>query len=129
MPDKTTYVMYLIPGSFMPEEVSRTVDKRDTDSAAKQAPAEAFAFYFYDVIRQTVAVDGQDVTLSSRALNRSPRYYLDAVVLDADAVAALPGDHHILLSNMRANRWPRVVQCRTGNFQPLQDGDVVLQTA
>lgn len=46
--------------------------------------------------------------------------------LTTEDVERLPGDHSILLSNMRGNDWERVVRTRRGNFQPVEPGDVVI---
>lgn len=121
-PRTTTYVTYLLPGAFLSEELTREVPSRDANEAARNAPPSAFAFTFHDVVSAVVTVEGHEYTTRSVALNISPRYYIDAEVMDADAVAALPGDHRTLLLNMQG-QWPLVVRCRTGNFQPFEDGD------
>jgi hypothetical protein len=122
-----TYVEYQHPGSFYSEDESRAVDGRDPQRAAADAPDSAFAFAFYEVITAAVTVDREKVELRSRARRRSATYYIDGEVLDEHGVASLPGDHQILLSNMRGNGWSFVVKCRTGNFQPFDPpGDQVI---
>lgn len=44
-----------------------------------------------------------------------------------DQVRAMGFD--ILASNMRANGWPTVIRCRTGNWQPFDDDDRLLEVA
>lgn len=122
-----TYVEYQHPGSFYSEDIRRIVDRRDPQRAANDAPASAFVFTFFDVVVATALVDGEEVELRSRNRCRSARYYIDAEVLDEHDVESLPGDHHILLANMRSNGWSFVVKCRSGNFQPFDPpGDQVI---
>ena len=127
-PTVTTYVRSLSPGAFFPEDEAQVVSERDPATFARQAPASVFAFSFYDVASLDVDIDGQPVTLRSRAFGESGLYYIDAESLTAGDVEAMPGDHSILLSNMRGNGWATVLRCRTGNFQLLKDGDVVIST-
>src|SRR5262249_9742468 len=101
MTTTTTYVRYLLPGAFFPEESVREVADRGPQEAARNAPDGAFAFAFHD--RMSTTADG--VTLRSDPLNVSGRYYINAEPLTAGDVAALPGNHSILLANMRGNRW------------------------
>ena len=124
----TTYVRYLLPGVFMPEEAVREVGDRDPQRAAREAPENAFAFTFYDVVITTAEIGGKTLTLRSDPLNATGRYYIDPEVLNAADVEALPGDHRILLTNMRGNHWTTILRCRTGNFQPLEDGDTIIDT-
>ena len=124
--ETTTYVTYLLPGIMITEESVHAVAHRDPRQAAADAPADAFAFTFHDQVTATATVDGQEVPLTSRALNKSKRFYIDAEKLTYADVEALDGDHHILLANMRGNRWETMLRCRTGNYQPLEDGDQVI---
>jgi hypothetical protein len=125
-----TYVTYQEPGLLFPETSGRQVDHRDPQRAADEAPTNAYAFRFHDVVTTTVEVDGKPVeTRSVNPRNVSKTYYIDAKVLDAATVAALPGDHDILLSNMLGNRWEYVLLCRPGNFQPYdEETDVLVYT-
>jgi hypothetical protein len=126
-PKITTYIEYLYPGTFYSESSARVSPGRDPDRAAREAPESAFAFRFYGRAAAEITVDGQPVTLKSGEIRATGRYYIDAEALDAAAVAALPGDYSILLSNMRGNGWGVILRCRTGNFQPLQDGDEIVK--
>jgi len=126
--ETTTYVEYELPGAFVAEQERRRVTSRDPRAAAQEAPPQAFAFSFYDVVTATVDVDGEQVTTTSLNRNRSGRYFIDGELFDAAGIEALPGDHHILLANMRGNGWGHVVRCRTGNFQPFNSGDEIVST-
>jgi hypothetical protein len=122
----TTYVEYLYPGSFFPEESRRPVTERDPATIAREAAPGAFAFRFYDIVTTTVTTNGPAIELRRGAVNPTGRYYIDAEKLTAADVEALPGDHRVLLANMRGNGWDPILRCRTGNFQPLEDGDVLI---
>jgi hypothetical protein len=122
----TTYVEYLYPGIVMSETSARPVTGRDPARAAREAPDGVFAFRFFDKASVTADVGGEGVLLDSRPIRESGRYYIDAEKLSAEDVAALPGDHKILLSNMHSNGWAFVLRCCTGNFQPFNDGDSIV---
>jgi hypothetical protein len=121
-PVTTTYAEYYLPGIFVSETSRVPVTGRDPQQAAREAPPSAFAFRFCDVVTGTLGGTG----VSSGPVNASGRYYIDAEALTIAGVEALPGDHRILLDNMRINGWDQVVLCRTGNFQPLEPGDTIV---
>ena len=128
-PTVTTYVEYLFPGVLFPEESAHSVTERNPGRIAREAPEGVFAFRFYDVVTTTATTaGGEQVKLRSGAVNSTGRYYIDAEKLTAADVEALPGDHRILLSNMRGNGWDVILRCRTGNFQPLESGDVTISS-
>ena len=113
-----TYVEFEYPGSFFAETEVKAITKRDVRKA--KANKYAFAFRFFDIIEKEVTVGGEVKRVVSSRRNVSPTYYPGAKILDAKAVAKLPGDHGILLSNMRCNGWEKVVRTRRGNFQPFE---------
>lgn len=127
-PTTETYVRYFCAGFIVPEESSHRISERDSSAAARNAPASAFAFEFYDVMTTEAILGGRTVPMRSGELCKSTTFYIDAERFDADAVAALPGDHSALLDNMRINRWAEVARCRTGNFQPLRPGDALVSS-
>src|SRR5262249_36223663 len=124
----TTYVSYLMPGVFLSEEDVRKVSTRNPERDLEAAPTNSFAFFYYDVVTTIVDADGENVETTSGRRNISGRHYIDAKELDLDAVKALPGNHDALIANMEGNGWDPVLLCRTGNYQPLQDDDVLLTT-
>jgi hypothetical protein len=129
MTETVHYVTYYFPGILFPEESSKPVAVRNAQAAARSAPEGAFAFTFHDTVVTSTMVDGRAVTLSSKPMNKTGRYYIDAQPFTAGEVAALPGDHEILLSNMRASRWDTMLRCRAGNWQPLEPGDDIVHAA
>jgi hypothetical protein len=121
-----TYVRYFTPGTIVSNEGVREVPERNPYQIARDLPSGAFAFEFFDKLVAVGEEGGQEVALTSGERNKSGRFYIDAEKLTATDVEALPGDHSILLDNMRGNRWPAVLRCRTGNFQPMQAGDSII---
>ncbi len=123
-------VTYYLPGTFFAEDTTRRIgDGPDiVQRAAAGAPAGAFCFVLSTVLAADPVPDGEGGTLrvQPKTVETTGRYYLGGDILDRDGVAALDGDHRILLSNMDGNGWPRVVRTRFGNFQPFEAGDVVL---
>ena len=123
-PTTAIYVEYLYRGIIVSEASSRPVTDRDATRCAREAPAGAFAFRFYDEVTRIF----QGSPLRSGPLRESGWYYIDAERLTAADVAALPGDYSVLLDNMRSSGWAAVARCRMGNFQPMKSGDVVISS-
>jgi hypothetical protein len=65
-----------------------------------------------------------------RAKNKSGRYYIGGTLYTVEQLehrmAATGEDFKILASNMRGNRWGRVIECRTGNWQPFEADDWIV---
>ena len=125
-PVVTTYIRYLYPGTL--EGHDRAVANRDPEQAVRNAPEDAYGFTVSERISAVVHAgpDREPVTLSSPARRVSRPFFIDGTALDAEDVASLPGNHRILLDNMRVNRWERVIRCRTGNFLPFAAGDTLV---
>jgi hypothetical protein len=115
----TTYVAYQCPGSFFANEYFQEVDARNPQQQAKDAPDNAFAFFYFDVVKVIVSLEGEHIETGSRRLNISKTYYIDAELFTFNQVLQLPGDYSILLDNMQRNGLGLVVRCRTGNFEPF----------
>ena len=112
------YVTFYYPGIFFDEEETREIASRDDIGAI---PKGAFGYQVWD--REERDIDGE--VLRGTPKNHGPLTYFGRVYR-ADEVAALPGDHRILLSNMRSNDWPEVVQTRAGNWKLVEKNVRVL---
>jgi len=88
-------------------------------------PRNCFGFYFYDIYE---TVDPKGNPIFGPRENVSPMtYFGDPYNLDQiRALNAQDRKFDILLSNMEANSWSRVVKTRIGNWQPLDQGDKVI---
>jgi hypothetical protein len=128
-PHREKRVTYYLPGTFFSEDTTRPIDDGPglVERAATQAPPGAFCFTIQTVIASPPVPDGEGGTLAvvPKVVNRSGRYYLGGRLYDLDGVMAL-GGHDTLLSNMRGNGWARVIQTRSGNWQPFEAGDSLL---
>lgn len=126
----TTYVAYLLPGALFSEESTREVTERNPEEDIKQAPEYAFTFFYFDIVRTSVKVGDEQVSASSSRRNISNRYYIDAEVFDIEGVKALEGDYDSLIRQMEGDDgYDQLVRCRTGNWQPLHEQDVLLTTS
>jgi len=120
----------LYPGSFYPDE-GTPVPLADTSpgTALRAVPDDDswFAIEVYTAT-QKLWTDGEGGELWLTEVDRPHSSYriYKGEKLSVSDVEALPGDNRILLANMRGNRWDAVVRTRRGNFQPLEDGDVVV---
>ena len=114
-----TYVVFMLPGSFVSEQEVRKVDDR---CFPQDIPRAAFAFYFYDVFESIgprgEVVKGQPQNVSAKT------YFGEAFALER--VKSEVPHAEILISNMKVNGWDRVVWTRLGNWQPLEPDDVVI---
>lgn len=124
------FVTFLSPGSFVHEETRKAVESWDVEQAKVMArdiverySAKPFAFEFSTQGR------GPD-DLDSKEVARSPRYYLGGKIETlAEVEARATKEDRILISNMRANNWERVIT-NTNSWritQPLKPNDVVLE--
>ncbi len=114
-----TYCEILYPGSFFPEEQVIEVESRKPAEIAAEYPA-AFAFQFFDQVKQEVEVDGAKRIVSGDRKNLSPKYFPGGRTYTKQDVEALGPDYSILRSNMNNDGWGMVVKTRRGNFQPFQ---------
>lgn len=126
---KQDYVRYYYPGVITSETTRAGVPDRDPKREADNAPAPAFAFSYYTVVSALVAHgnSGSELLLESPEIEQSPMYYINARSLSAEDVSRLPGDHTILLDNMRANGWKQVWHCRRGGFHRRREDDVLIE--
>lgn len=123
------FVQFLSPGTFVSEMTEKPVDSWDVDAAVLMAAdiserydAKPYGFRF------TTRSRGID-DLDSKQIARSGIYYLGGKIETlAEIEARNDPDERILLSNMRANGYDRiVVNTNSWRFTAgLNDGDVVL---
>lgn len=121
----------LYPGSFFPEH-GRPVALHDADPETALAAVPDDGGWFALEVRTTpekLWTDGEGGEMwRTCGPSQGYRIYVGEALTAAD-VERLPDDHSILLSNMQGNGWDRVVRTRRGNFQPVEDGDVVKKIA
>lgn len=118
------YVTILYPGLLFPEERTRPVAARDPDQVLKSLESSAFAFSFFD----REEVNAGDEVLRGDPKNRSGLYYLGKEYSAEEVIAEYQGReaYRVLVSNVQVNEYSRMVHCRTGNWRPLLEGDVVI---
>jgi hypothetical protein len=123
----------LYPGMFMPEESHAEIPDPSLDTVLDLF-GEDHRWYAIEVdaLYQIRFTSGDRVKWLTDEVERVARY-LVGEVFDADGIRRLAEaegrDYSILLANMEINKWPRMMRCRTGNFQPVQDGDTALTVA
>lgn len=120
---------YFIPGLLFSEETTRILEARDPTEAAAKAPRSAFAFELYDVEEPDFDYDRERFDVVPKRQNVSGRYYLGGEVLTVAELKERFGDdpaHRILIANIEGS-YPAAIRCRTGNWQPFEDGDTLLE--
>lgn len=128
------FARYYLPGSFFPETTVKEIPERSPELARDMAPASAFAFILYDTAEPAVVAEqvAEDFELLPKQKNVSSRYYLGGQVFDLpqlrEFIDSHGGDaaHFGLYSNVAGNGYTRAILCHTGNWQPLEHGDVVM---
>ena len=118
---KQTYVCFTYPGIIFGEREVKKVPNRDLKKL--KIPVSAYKFFFFDIY----STKQNGMTLQSNQKNFSAEYYPDAEVLTFDQVKRIHPNERILIRNMEANKWNRMILCRTGNLEPYDPkNDVIL---
>lgn len=132
------YVTFLSPGTFVSEETRRPVASHSVSEAVGAAHsvterhgAKPYAFYFTTVLAADPVPDGEGglLRVEEREVFRSGVHYLGGKLLTLDDLEAR-GDPslRILVSNMKANNWPIVVE-NNNSFvvvRPFEEGDLIV---
>lgn len=97
---RDTYVAYIYPGVVVGEESTKKITMREINRTTREAPEGAIGFYYYDefVTVMEVGVGKVPIMLKSARMELSPTYFIDAEVVDADAVQEL--NNPTLTANM-----------------------------
>jgi hypothetical protein len=114
------------PGLMVSETSAKQVSGMFPGKLTAKLDKRAFGFRY---VEKTFAeVSGEKLPpVLIRNKYVSGTYYIGKKLTLEEVKALKPTDHYkILVSNMENNKWKEVVQCRPGNFQPLEKGDVVL---
>jgi hypothetical protein len=131
---------YLLPGSFLAEEQAIELPERSVAAAVAAAPEHAFAFKLYDSPICDFEFDAGRFRVLPIPQNESHTYYIGGTVFTCDELRSLaaeegdPKKYDILISNV-SRGWGdtlvegRAIRCRTGNWQPFEDTDEVVEPA
>lgn len=123
---RKTYIEFLYPGPLVSESSTREVRTRDISNI--EVPKNAFGFKFFDVLSAIVNANGNQVELTSKRINVSPmHYYGGKLYTVAELKIAFPNER-ILIGNIEGNGHKMAIQCRTGNWQSFNDGDIFVET-
>lgn len=132
------FVTFYSPGTFFAEVSTRPIDSWDTVAATALArsiveryAATPYAFQFEARIVSDPVPDGEGGTLrvEPKTVAKSGRYFLGGIVETLEQVEARgDANDRILISNMRCNRWNRVITVCNGwrVTQPFTDEDSVV---
>lgn len=134
----THRVRFYHPGTFFAEDSSEPLRERSAGAAVAAAPKGAFAFVLYDAPVPDFKYDPLLFSVTPRPQNMSAKHYLGGRVFTSDELRALaveegdPDKYRTLISNVTnyVARLPvegRAIRCRTGNWQPFEDGDVLVE--
>lgn len=121
----TFHAEYDLPGSFFGEAVSRELPERSVAAAKAAAPKSAFAFTLFEC---PDPVDlGPEYRVIPKRQNVSGKHFLGGQIFTLEEIEALGrSEDSILLSNMRSNRWHRVIRTSMGNWQPFEETSCIV---
>lgn len=120
---------YLAPGAFMSESYgTRELAEPTTEQVLEHQPNENWFGARVSSVTEKMfrASDGEVAWVEENRPQLIFTVYNYGEIFDLERVKALGAGYDILVSNMEGNKWPRVVRTRLGNWQPLEDEDVVL---
>ena len=132
------YVTFVSPGTFFAETTRKEIASWDTAEAARMAGeiverhgARPYGFHFTTEVTRDPVPDGEGGTLrvEGRQVAEGPTHFLGGEVLTYDQIEARRDPKEsILLSNMRGNRWPLVIENRNSyrSVQPFEETSVVV---
>lgn len=115
---------FLLPGFLFPESTVRDLPEHTVEAAVAVAPEGAYCFTLYEIEEPPDL--GPDFKVSPVAKNRSKRYYLGGRIYNVIEIESMGDDKRTLAANMRGNHWDEIIQCKPGNWQPFEPGDVLV---
>jgi len=126
---KKHFVIFYSPGTFVSETDRQEIDSWDVDKAVEMSKkikqrynATPYGFRF-------ITRGRKDSELDSKVIKESNMYFLGGKILTLqDVIDRNDPEDRILISNMRGNKWDRVIVNDNSwrITQPLEEGDVVL---
>ncbi|OGH92613.1 MAG: hypothetical protein A2534_00145 [Candidatus Magasanikbacteria bacterium RIFOXYD2_FULL_39_9] len=119
------FVQFLYSGSFFSEDSSKEVAERNPSKV--EVPQGAFCFSFYDQIVGVAIENGKEIPVSSGMLDKSSNYYYGGKVYTVARLKKEFPNDKTLISNIEGNGYKRAIRCRTGNWQPFENGDVFIE--
>ena len=114
------FVEFSFPGVFLSEYSHEEIAERKPELVT--VPEGAFAYRFYDQEQMMVG----DELLTGKCKNYSGYTYFGKAYTLEEVKRDFP-QHTTLIANMECNGWNTVVKTRRGNWQPLNEGDTVIE--
>jgi hypothetical protein len=120
------FVEFFSPGTFVAETTEKPIDSWAVDKAVAMSTSIKERYGAHPYAFRFITKSRGDNDLDSKVTKTSGMYYINCkiqTIRDLDPVA-----DSILISNMRCNKWDRIVTSTKGYrwSQPLRTGDVVL---
>lgn len=107
---KETYLEFMYPGVITAEYSQKKVEGREPKKL--EWPDGAYAAQYFDIY----TIEDEGHVYKTRRENLSPLYYKpDAKVMTVEDVEREMPNEKILISNMKCNKWDKVVFSRFGD--------------
>jgi len=119
-----TFIEFLYPGIFVSESSAQEIDHKDPKKVV--IPKNCFGFRFYDC-EIVKSKKYPNETLVGRAKNHSGWFYINSEILTLKEVEKKMPEATILISNMKINKWKKIVNTSFGQSLQLRAGDTILK--
>jgi len=119
------YIQYIAWPDTQPH--AKEVANRDI-SKVVMPDKYTYAFIFFELVKETVEINGEQVELTSSRRKESPLYYYDAkVYTPAQYAKERPvANWKTVLAYVKKNGWKRFVILRTGEPLPYNGEKIVI---
>lgn len=114
------FVEFSCPGAFFSEYSCKEIPERNPEVVS--VPNRAFAYRFYD--QEQVFLDGE--LLKEEPKNYSAYTYFGKSYTIEEVKQEFPEAKN-LIWNSENNGWNKAVKTICGNWQPLMEGDIVIE--
>lgn len=112
------YVRFFYPGALFIEYENKEIQGRSIE--LNKVPKNVYGYFLYDII--------EPKNKKPYVRKRSPMVYFGKPYTLEEIENLFP-DLNILIHNIKNNGYKGAVKCRTGNWQPLNKGDIVIYEA
>lgn len=119
-----TYVEFFFPGSLFAESTTKKVKTRDVSKI--KVPKNAFRFRFFDKHIYSETIDEIELK-NEKVTNESPVYYYGGKVYTIAELKREFPNEKTLIGNIESYKCKKAICCRTGNWQPFGETDILIE--
>ena len=124
MIEKTkNFVTFYYPGAFVGESCTIEIDNRDPEKMfALKEIKSAYGFSFHSV----GYINLNNREYKSETFEKTGIFFINGEVFTSRQIKKKYPDDYILLSNIRSNKWKKLVKVNMGWFLPFEKNDSII---